>query len=159
MRREYSPNPIQRDNGDSVAHNKPMKRIALAVSLLGVFALGGCAILAPHPDVDGDWIVVSASDADGQLNLMSESLRVTIDDGLISGQVCNSWGGEIAITGSSVEIGLLAATEMYCTEPEGIMDVESRLFAGLDAVTTIEMRGDELLFTGNGVELRLAPAF
>jgi heat shock protein HslJ len=115
-------------------------------------ALSGCAS-APVTTFDNDWFVASGSDAQGEWIEGEEgAIRITINDGQISGQICNSWGGDIDINGSRVVIESLMSTEMYCTEPEGIMDRETRFLTDLALVTTIELVDGRLHLSGDGVD-------
>ena len=135
-------------------------RIGFLYLAVGVaLALTGCAT-APVTTFDDDWFVASGSDAQGEWVEGDEgAVRVTIDDGHISGQICNSWGGDITINGSRLTIESLMSTEMYCTEPEGIMERETRFLADLALVTTIELIDGQLRLSGNGVEFELVGGY
>jgi heat shock protein HslJ len=131
--------------------------LSLAVGV--ALVLSGCAT-APVTTFDDDWFVTFGSDAQGEWIEGEEgAVRVTIDDGHISGQICNSWGGDISINGSRLTIESLMSTEMYCTEPEGIMDRETRFLADLALVTTIELIDGRLRLSGNGVEFEFARGY
>jgi heat shock protein HslJ len=84
---------------------------------------------------------------------------VTIDDGQISGQICNTWGGDIAITESTVVVSSVHSTEMWCSEPAGIMDHETRFLGDISLVTTIEIVDGFLRLSGGGVDLKFAGYF
>lgn len=135
-------------------------RIGFLSLTVGVaLALSGCAT-APVTTFDNEWFVISGSDPQGEWVQGEEGwVRVSIEDGQISGQICNSWGGDISITGSRVVITSLMSTEMYCTEPEGIMDREARFLADLALVTTIELVDGVLRLSGDGVEFRLSGGY
>jgi heat shock protein HslJ len=123
--------------------------------------VSGCAVPTPTPtpisseQYNKNWVLVSGTDDQGYWVKGSEgATRLTIDDGQVSGQMCNSWGGDIAIDGSSVAITAVYSTEMFCTEPEGIMDRETRFLNDISLVTTIELIDGFLLLSGGGVDLK-----
>jgi len=109
---------------------------------------------------DWDWLLASGTDSQGEWVDGDEgAIRLTINDGQVSGQICNSWGGDIAIDGSSVAITDLYSTEMFCTEPEGIMDRETRFLNNISLVTTIELVDGRLRLSGGGVEFEFVGSY
>ncbi len=134
-------------------HTDTMRKIVIGLVAAATIVLAGCAIL-PDERFDGNWLLTSATDAQGVwLDGVAGASLVTIDDGQISGQICNSWGGDIVIEGSSVEITSIFSTEMWCTEPDGIMDRETRFLNNISLVTTIEIVDGFLRLSGGGVDL------
>lgn len=130
----------------------PLVILAIVTAVFGIItALNQSG--APALKVDGDWFLSEGTDAEGDLDLTGDAIRLTIADGQVSGQICNSWGGSIDINGSSVTFGALVSTEMYCTEPAGIMDRETRFLADLPLVTSIELVDGTLHLTGGDVDL------
>ena len=141
-----------------------MNRFAFAVAVVASIGfVSGCAAPSPTPSAspsfDADWVLATASDSLGNLDLTGDAIRLTIQDGQVSGQICNSWGGDITVDGSSVVIGPLAATEMYCTEPSGIMDRETRVLSDLPLVTRIELVDGGLHLSGGGVDMTFVGAY
>ncbi|MCF6277540.1 MAG: META domain-containing protein [Anaerolineales bacterium] len=66
-------------------------------------------------------------------------------DGQIGGSAgCNSYGGEYALNGNRIEIGMLMMTEVACLEPQGLMEQEQALLAFLGGVKHWEMRDGQL---------------
>lgn len=58
---------------------------------------------------------------------------------------CNHYFGLYEINGNTLSIpGSIAATEMYCMEPEGVMDQEKEYLTLLSMVDSFEVHGDEL---------------
>ena len=51
------------------------------------------------------------------------------------------------------------STEMWCTEPDGIMDHETRFLNNISLVTTIEIVDGFLRLSGGGVDLKFAGYF
>ena len=58
---------------------------------------------------------------------------------------CNSYFGSYKLKGSQLSIpGPIGATEMYCMEPEGVMDQEQEYLAVLQLAESYEIDGDKL---------------
>ncbi len=137
-----------------------MRKIVISLVLAASMGLvSGCAVPTPTPTprekYNQNWVLVSGTDDQGYWVKGDEgATRLTIYNGQVSGQICNSWGGDIAIDGSSVAITALYSTEMFCTEPEGIMDRETRFLNDISLVTTIELVDGFLLLSGGGVDLK-----
>lgn len=132
-----------------------MRKFTVSLFTAAALVLSGCAILPDHT-YDGTWLLTSATDAQGSwLDDVAGATLITIDDGQISGQICNTWGGGIAITGSSVAISSLVSTEMWCSKPDGITDHETRFLSGLQLITSIELVDGRLRLSGGPVTLDL----
>jgi len=139
-----------------------MRKIVIGLVLVASMGLvSGCALPTPAPtaipseQLNRNWVLASGTDGQGYWVKGSEgATRLTIDNGQVSGQICNSWGGDIAVDGSSVAITSLYSTEMFCTEPEGIMDRETRFLNDISLVTTIQIVDGFLLLSGGGVDLK-----
>jgi heat shock protein HslJ len=139
-----------------------MRKIVIGLVLVASMGLvSGCALPTPAPtaipseQLNRNWVLASGTDGQGYWVKGSEgATRLTIDNGQVSGQICNSWGGDIVIEGSSVEITSIFSTEMFCTEPDGIMDREKRFLNDISLVTTIELVDGYLLLSGGGVEFK-----
>ena len=130
-----------------------MRKIVVSLIASVALALTGCAN-PPAQNYDADWFLSSGTDGQGTwIDGDEGAVRLTINDGQVSGQICNSWGGDIDINGSSVAMISLFSTEMYCTEPEGIMDRETRFLNDLSLVTSIELVDGRLRLSGDGVDL------
>ena len=148
-------------------HTETMRKILIGLVLVTTVGfVGGCSVPTPTPtptpstQFDWDWLLASGTDSEGTWVEGDEgSIRLTIDDGKVSGQICNSWGGDIDITGSAVEITSLYATEMWCESPDGIMDRETRFLNDLAAVTTIELVDGFLRLSGGGVDLTFVGSY
>lgn len=137
-----------------------MRKILIGLILISSVGLvGGCAGPTPEPtpieQFERNWVLVSGTDDQGAWTKGSEgATRLTVADGQVSGQICNSWGGDIIINGSSVKITSLYSTEMWCETPDGIMDRETRFLKDLAAVTTIELVDGFLRLSGGGVDFK-----
>jgi heat shock protein HslJ len=70
-----------------------------------------------------------------------------VEDGIIGGTTgCNHYSGEFTVDGSAVEIGELIQTEMYCEQPEGVMEQEATYLQLLAQVESYEIVRDRLTF-------------
>ena len=130
-----------------------MRKIVLSVIASAALVLSGCAN-PPIESFEGNWLLTSATDAQGTwVDGAAGATLVTIEDDHISGQICNNWGGDIAITGSTVVVSSLYSTKMACNKPDGIMDLEMRFLDDLSLVTSIELVDGQLRLTGDAVTL------
>ena len=133
-----------------------MRRIIL---LTAIFAITACSsATADEIEITGNWQLVSGS-VDGQAIPLIDGSPVTLNvTGTEIGgtSACNSYGGQFVLDGSSISIGDLFTTMMMCT-PE-VMDVEIPYTAALAEVDTVAVDGDQLVLTGPGIEMRVAPA-
>ena len=57
---------------------------------------------------------------------------------------CNNFHGAYTVSGESLTLGPFAATMMYCSEEEGLMDQESAFLVQMDRVVGYRIDGDEL---------------
>ena len=80
-----------------------------------------------------------------------QTCALPIYDGHISGQICNTWGGDIAITNSTVVISSVASTEMWCDKPDGIMERETRFLTDISLVPSIDLADGRLRLSGGAV--------
>lgn len=130
-----------------------MGKLIVGIIAASVLVLSGCAIL-PDDRYNSTWELTFGKNSQGTfVNGGEGAIRMTINDGKVSGQICNSWGGDISITESSVLVSSIYSTEMWCTEPEGIMDRETRFLNDLSRVTSIELVNGTLHLSGGPVDL------
>ncbi len=130
-----------------------MRTFIVSLVASATLVLTGCVAFV-SAEYDSDWVLSSGSDGQGEwVSGDDGAIRVNINDGQISGQICNNWGGNIAVTGSAVVVSSLYSTEMYCTEPAGIMDREQRFLEDLALITSIELVDGRLRLSGDTVTL------
>jgi heat shock protein HslJ len=60
---------------------------------------------------------------------------------------CNSYFGDYEVDGSSLSIPLVGNTEMYCLEPEGVMDQEEQYLGSLGLAESYEIEDGRLRIT------------
>ena len=130
-----------------------MRKIVVSLIASAALVLTGCTN-PPVQSFDGKWLLTSATDAQGTwADGVAGATFVTIEDDHISGQICNNWGGNIVITGSTVDLSSLYSTKMACDKPDGIMDLEMRFLDDLSLVTSIELVDGSLHLSGGPVDL------
>jgi heat shock protein HslJ len=67
------------------------------------------------------------------------------EDGTLSGSAgCNNYNTQYEIGGASITIGPIALTQMFCSDPEGIMEQEAQYLAALQNATTYTIKLDQL---------------
>jgi heat shock protein HslJ len=77
--------------------------------------------------------------------LAETQITLKFEDGTLSGSAgCNGYGGAYALDGSDLTVGAIAATEMACLDPAGIMEQEQRYLGLLGDVSTHAIFGDRL---------------
>ena len=77
------------------------------------------------------------------------------EDGTLSGSAgCNNYNTEYEIGGESITIGPIALTQMFCSDPEGIMEQEAQYLAALQNARTYTIELDQLdLFDAEGTRM------
>jgi heat shock protein HslJ len=73
-------------------------------------------------------------------------ITIEFADGQVRGSSgCNSYFGEYEVRGSEISLGQLAATEMACLDPEGIMEQEQEYLVFLSEVVAFSVEEDQLV--------------
>lgn len=103
--------------------------------------------------LDGtQWALVTYRDQAGDLAAILEGATVTaaFQDGQITGKAaCNSYFGSYEAGDGKITFGELGQTEMYCMDPEGIMDLESAYLQDLGLAAGFEIKDGVLTLTGS----------
>jgi heat shock protein HslJ len=126
--------------------------VASAITLVG------CAPGASTRPLHGEWILTSGSDSTGTFDGELTDVTLVIDADGVSGRICNSYGGTLSGSPADLRVESLFSTEMYCTTPEGIMDLEQRFLTDLGAVTGASVEGGQLTLTGPSITLGFTAA-
>jgi len=98
---------------------------------------------------DTDWVLQSYGEL-GNLKDVLTDTEITAEfvssEGVVEGSAgCNSYSGSYEVEDSQLSIpGPIAATEMYCEEPEGVMDQERQYFEILQAAESYSVEDGEL---------------
>lgn len=89
--------------------------------------------------------------------LLDTGLTVNFDqEGKVSGSAgCNQYFASYQTKGQSITISQAGMTEMYCNNPQGIMDQESQFLAALQTAATYRVDGNSLEFRTAGDEIAL----
>lgn len=82
--------------------------------------------------------------------LSSTEITAIFEDDRVSGSAgCNQYSGGYAVNGSSLTFGPLAATKMWCADPEGSMEQEQRYLGLLGQVRRYRIDGAQLWLTAD----------
>ena len=127
--------------------------ILLAVTGLVVALSGtGCGgSTAEFEDIK--WVLVSYGDT-GNPQPVIEGTTVTAtflsEEKQVSGSAgCNHYFGSYEVK-DGLSVGMVGHTEMYCMEPEGVMDQETEYLAILQMAESYTVKGSRLEIDGGG---------
>ena len=131
--------------------------LALAVALcaaMPVQAQGGNAPLAGT-----SWQLTELNGEPPVAGVETPTLVFSADGSSVGGNGgCNTFSGAYSQNGASLRIGPLLATRRACAEPAGNTQ-ETAYFQALESTTRYAIEGGELvLYRGNTVVARFAPA-
>ena len=94
------------------------------------------------------WTLVSYGDPnDPQAVLEGSEITAEFDsaEGRVSGSAgCNSYFGAYEVDGDRLTVGPVGSTEMYCMDPENVMDQETAYLAALQSAASYQIVGDQL---------------
>jgi heat shock protein HslJ len=116
-------------------------RFPLVILLLAAVSLTACR--PANASLSGtQWTLLSLN---GQPLLSDTSITAEFSEDQVSGSSgCNQYSGMYEATGSDLSIHQVAATMMYCMEPDGVMDQEGAFFDALASVVGYRMTADRL---------------
>jgi len=128
--------------------------VAVAAGVLGLLLLFLLILNYGKGLEDRTW-VVEEMNVDGATTAPADGVTsyAIFEDGAIAGGAgCNNYNGAYTTDGSSMTIGPVAATRMFC---EGAMDQETAYFILLDQVDSYKVSGNDLtLSRGDTVLIR-----
>lgn len=120
------------------------RKLCLGIIILSLLVLitGACAGKAGKFE-DIKWVLESYGES-GNLQAVLEGTQITATfesaERQITGSAgCNSYFGAYEINGNKLMIGPVGSTEMYCMEPEGVMDQETEYLKALQAASNYEI--------------------
>jgi heat shock protein HslJ len=93
--------------------------------------------------------------------LLDTEITLTFDaDGKLSGKACNSFFGSYETASGTLNISQMGRTEMFCVEPEGIMQQEDQVLAALASAATYRVDGNslEIRTAGDAIAVSLIKA-
>jgi heat shock protein HslJ len=104
------------------------------------------------------WLLAGYHNGQGAFVPVMAGTRVSAEfteDGQITGNAgCNNYFGSSSADQEAISIGPLASTEMYCADPEGVMDQENAYLAAIQKAATYKVGAGELtLADASGMRL------
>jgi heat shock protein HslJ len=129
-----------------------MKRRTLRIAVMALAVLIVACGSSPADSSslkDTRWVLVTLG---GEALLPDTAPSAEFSADQISGSAgCNTYFGTYEASGDELSIGDVAVTEMWCMEPEGVMDQEQSFLAALASVTSFRLAGEQLeLLDGTG---------
>ncbi len=129
--------------------------LGLAAVFLSMLTSACDAGSSTNPLAGTSWQLVAYG---GTPVIEGTTVTATFEAVEVGGQVCNSYGGAYTVKGDQLSIGPIAMTEMYCVEPEGIMEQESAYLQLLNEAQSYAIVDNQLTITcSNGETLLLEP--
>jgi len=106
---------------------------------------------------DTTWVLESYGEQ-GNLQVVLEGTEITATfesaEGKVKGSAgCNSYFGGYQVDKNKLSIPMMAHTEMYCMEPEGVMEQETQYLRLLSAVESYEIIEGKLRIIAGSQEL------
>ncbi|MBO1031405.1 META domain-containing protein [Tessaracoccus sp. SD287] len=83
---------------------------------------------------------------DGTVPVAGTQVTLRFTDGRVNGRACNSFSAPVVVAGSSITVGSIVSTLVFCTGA-GVMDQERRVLDTLGAVTTVAQQAATLTLT------------
>jgi heat shock protein HslJ/predicted secreted protein len=139
--------------------------IAVLTAMSATLSLSCKSEKSPQTDniENQEWVLESRGEPDKlQAVLAGTEITLTFDspeDEVRGSAGCNSYFGDYTINGNKLSIGQVGHTEMYCMDPQGIMEQEQEYLSALqsakgfqltDGKLNIECDNKVLIFIGRG---------
>ena len=127
-------------------------RVKLSVIFLVLLAIGLVACKGGAVTFeDKEWVLESYGEA-GDTQAVIEGTEITATFGSAKHEVrgsagCNSYFGDYEADNSALSIPLVGNTEMYCMEPEGVMEQEEQYLQLIRLAGSYEIEGGKLRIT------------
>jgi heat shock protein HslJ len=123
------------------------KKLLPLLALAGLLAVTLAACTSSEDSLDGTSWMLTALPHDSLLPDTAIDLNFQGDE--LSGSAgCNHYFGSYQINGSEITISDVGATEMFCVDPDGIMEQESGYLAALSDAETFQLSGKQLQIVG-----------
>ena len=95
----------------------------------GAIILSACSFNLSSSQVDLDDSAWVLTEIDNDTTIIGNSPTLEFDVDVVSGNAsCNIYSRGYQVEGETISFGPLARTEMYCMEPEGVMDQEQTYY-------------------------------
>lgn len=116
--------------------------LGITLALLATVACG-TSVIGPEGK---SWLLVSYGDAAAPEAPPAgvEATAEFVDGQIVGSAGCNAYFGSYETDGSNMTIGPVAATKMFCMEPEGTMDLEQAFLTAMGTAETFEVKDGEL---------------
>jgi heat shock protein HslJ len=118
---------------------KPLK-IFRTIAILSILVLSACAggDDGRAAQLEGtSWVMTTYL---GVSPLEGTQATIIFEEGRVSGIAsCNHYGGSYEVKGDTIWFGDMVITEMYCMEPNGVMDQEAVFMRLLGAAERFEV--------------------
>ena len=136
-------------------------KLYFTIAILGVLTVMtvGCAETEPAPSSgleDTKWRLESYGEQ-GNLQAVLAGTKVTATFDSTKGQAqgsagCNTYFADYKVNNNKLSILQIANTEMYCLEPEGVMEQEQQYLKALQAAESFQVQDAKLQITsGNQI--------
>lgn len=142
--------PYIGDRNPLLKQRQDLLDFALALMAVAVLLLG----CGPSPGnssslQDTRWVLVTLR---GEPPLPGRAASAEFSADQISGSAgCNTYFGTYAASDSEISVSDVANTEMWCSDPEGVMDQEQAFLAALASAASYRIAGERLeLLDGTG---------
>jgi heat shock protein HslJ len=150
---------VENRKGKELTTMKTRVLVLLVLAGLILPSLAGCrrAGSAPADPLDGTaWVLMYVRKS---TPIPDTTITATFEDGQVHGSAgCNTYSGSYQVTDGTIEVGPTAITEMFCMEPEGVMDQETMFVQFLQDVRTLRFVDDQLqLSRPDGETLTFVP--
>ncbi|HEY90349.1 MAG TPA: META domain-containing protein [Dehalococcoidia bacterium] len=123
--------------------------LIILIVLAATLGVVGCTSNSAAELEGKKWLLESYGDADSPTAVIEET-RVTAEfsDGQVNGIAgCNNYFGSYEVKGTEITFGPVASTEMYCMDPEGVMDQETAYLSALQSAEKFETDNGTLRIT------------
>jgi heat shock protein HslJ len=136
-------------------NKKLLPLLALAgLLIVSLTACGGASGSGGDPLDGTSWTLNAYS---GTSLIPGTTVNLTFEGGELSGSAgCNHYFGSYEVRGSTITIEGVGMTEMFCMEPEGVMEQEKVYLSALSAAQTFQVDGGRLVIASSGGDLTFA---
>jgi heat shock protein HslJ len=111
----------------------------------------------PHANLEGTtWNLIGWNTGTALTSLvLNTEMTMELADGELSGSAgCNHYFSTYTLQDDALSFGVVASTEMYCMDPEGVMEQEKGYLQVLSQVRSYEIFGENLtMFDADGTQL------
>jgi heat shock protein HslJ len=133
---------------ESVVENPPAGGSSVQLSLVEMVDKSEPAEIEEPQSLEGtQWEMTSYNNGEGSVVSLLPGTRVTalFEDGSVNGSAgCNRYFGDYEVNGDSISMGPMGSTQMFCSEPEGVMEQEFQYLGAIQTATTYHIMGDQL---------------